>query len=416
VTDPCTDVWPAFLPGNEGIVFEREVVNNSRIYNPATSGSPDLNDFAGTRAGCDDRTKACANSGTRGELWWVSLSTSARHRLDRANGTDAAGVSYLPTLATDPALSPAPSAHTVANEPVLNYSPTVNTTAIGGYYWVAFTSRRLYGNVATTNPWWSDPRNEPLGGQYGAVTKKIWVSAIDTGAAAGSDPSHPAFYLPGQEYLAGNEKAIWVGSACNAAGSTCSTTLDCCQTTPTTCKLDTPVASPPTHHCVANSTVMCVADGATCAQDTDCCGFATGSRCGAGMCALPPKVLVYTTASYTRDFQAVCPSGTFPAWGLVEWEATIPAGGSIDFSAKTADTSANLATAAPNVAVATATMSSTTMFAQSSTTIQQLLLAQGSTSQTFLRLTIGLNPPAAPAITTPSLISWRVRYDCPPAE
>jgi hypothetical protein len=410
ITDPCADLWPSFLPGNEGILFERQVVNNTRI---STAGNQ--SDFAGTRAGCSTKTSACSNSGARSELWWVSLSTLTRHRLDNANGTTAAGVNYLPTLATDP--TGIAASHTAANEPVLNYSPNVTNSAVGGYYWAAFTSRRMYGNVATMNPWWSDPRAQPLGGQYGAVPKKIWISAIDQSPASGGDPSHPAFYLPGQELLGGNEKAIWVGSACTAAGATCQTTLDCCQTTPTTCTLDTPVASPPTHHCVANSAVACVADGAACSKDANCCNFATGSRCAGGTCAQPPKVPVYSSASYTRDFVASCPSGTFPEWGLVEWEASVPTGGSIVFSAVTSATTAGLTTATPVVSVATATPanSSLTMFTPSANTIQSLLLTNGSTSQINLRLTIQVNP-STDKFSTPSLTNWRVRYDCPPAE
>ena len=49
---------------------------------------------------------------------------------------------------------------------------------------------------------WHAPRPT----QY--TTKKLWVAAIDLNAPAGSDPSHPAFYLPAQELLAGNASRI----------------------------------------------------------------------------------------------------------------------------------------------------------------------------------------------------------------
>jgi hypothetical protein len=38
--------------------------------------------------------------------------------------------------------------------------------------------------------------------------KNIWVAAIDPNAPAGSDPSHPAFYLPGQEE-SGNYRPVF---------------------------------------------------------------------------------------------------------------------------------------------------------------------------------------------------------------
>jgi hypothetical protein len=55
-------------------------------------------------------------------------------------------------------------------------------------------------NVATQDPFLSDPRSyDPA---TSATTKKLWVAAIDLNAMPGTDPSHPAFYLPGQELLA----------------------------------------------------------------------------------------------------------------------------------------------------------------------------------------------------------------------
>ena len=38
----------------------------------------------------------------------------------------------------------------------LNYEPTVNPVATGGYAWVVFTSRRMYGSVAAIPPFCSD--------------------------------------------------------------------------------------------------------------------------------------------------------------------------------------------------------------------------------------------------------------------
>ena len=84
----------------------------------------------------------------------------------------------------------------------------------GGYAWVVFTSRRLYGNQLTAVPWQSWP---PRLRHYDPPTsppKKLWVAAIDLNAPPGSDPSHPAFYLPAQELLAGNSRGFWVLDPC----------------------------------------------------------------------------------------------------------------------------------------------------------------------------------------------------------
>ena len=92
--------------------------------------------------------------------------------------------------------------------------------------WVVFTSRRMYGSVATIPPFCSDPRGVDL--IKNVTTKKLWVAAIDANAKPGTDGSHPAFYLPAQELLAGNSRGFWVLSPCLADGQGCTTGDQCC--------------------------------------------------------------------------------------------------------------------------------------------------------------------------------------------
>jgi len=101
-----------------------------------------------------------------------------------------------------------------ARDQHLNYYPTVSPVAGGGYFWVFFTSKRSYGNVMV------QPETDPK-------TKKIWVSAIDIDGTA-ADPSHPAFYLPGQELASGNIRAFATLSPCHSDGNSCTTGIDCC--------------------------------------------------------------------------------------------------------------------------------------------------------------------------------------------
>jgi hypothetical protein len=57
--------------------------------------------------------------------------------------------------------------------------------------WLAFSSRRLYGNRTSGNP-------------------QIWVTAFDPQKARrGEDPSWPAFWLPGQDVGQGNHIPVW---------------------------------------------------------------------------------------------------------------------------------------------------------------------------------------------------------------
>jgi hypothetical protein len=191
-----TAIWPSYLPTNDAIVFEVETRYNGR-------------DFGGTRSDCDS-SGACNGIGTRAELWWIDLKTKTPRRLDALNG-----VGYLPQGA---------NAHD--DDATLNYEATVNPVPSGGYAWVVFTSRRLYGNVSTINPFWSDPRFQNI--RTNPTPKKLWVAAIDLNAAPGSDPSHPAFYLPAQELLAGNSRGYWVVDPCKTDGNTCETGDECC--------------------------------------------------------------------------------------------------------------------------------------------------------------------------------------------
>jgi hypothetical protein len=240
-------VWPSFMPTSNAVVFERETLGNGR-------------DFGGTRSACDSGG-ACSNSGTQAELWWVDVGTKAASPLSRLNGSG-----YLPTMA--------PSGHT--DDASLNYQPTVSPFPSGGYAWVVFTSRRLYGNVATINPYWSDPRFHDI--STTPTTKKLWAAALDLSATPGSDPSHPAFYMPGQELLAGNSRGFWVFDACQGDGGACGSGDECCggYCTPSDGGGICSAQPPP-----------CSNELDKCAQTGDCCGASLGITCTGGVCSRP---------------------------------------------------------------------------------------------------------------------------------
>lgn len=75
-----------------------------------------------------------------------------------------------------------------------NYEPTFAPLASGGYTWAVFTSRRTYGNR--------------LVGGSNAV-KQLWVVAIEQNPEPGQDPSHAAFWLPGQDLATLNMRGFW---------------------------------------------------------------------------------------------------------------------------------------------------------------------------------------------------------------
>lgn len=250
--DPAhTAVYPSFLPTNDGIVFHVETRFNGR-------------DYGGTRSDDDvEPPNPAADLGAHASLWWLDLKTKTATRLDKLNG-----LGYLPT---------GPAAHD--DDTTLNYEPTVNPVPSGGYAWVVFTSRRLYGNVATIHPFYSDPRFHDLTST--PTTKKLWVAAIDLNAPPGTDPSHPAFYLPAQELLAGNARGYWVVDPCKADNTSCDTGDECCGGY---CR-----PGPSGALVCTDKIPTCAQEFEKCTADADCCG-SPSFKCINGRCAQPgPK-------------------------------------------------------------------------------------------------------------------------------
>jgi hypothetical protein len=241
--------WPSFLPTNDGVIYEFQLADDAN------------NDWGATRMG-----DGVPSIPAQGELWWVDNASKTATRLDNLNG-----LGYLPTLAS--------TNHT--DDTVLNYEPTVNVIPSGGYAWIVFTTRRLYGNVATRDPYESDPRNYDL--STSPTPKKLWVAAFDLNPTPGHDPSHPAFYLPGQELLAGNSRGYWVVDPCKPTGTTCLTGDECCGgycrnvDGGSVCE-DTPAA--------------CSNEYDKCTVAADCCAINGGLACIDGRCEIsaPPGV------------------------------------------------------------------------------------------------------------------------------
>jgi hypothetical protein len=106
----------------------------------------------------------------------------------------------------------------------LSFYTTMHAVASGGYGWLFFTSERTYGNVITDAI--ADPTM--IGSSTPSRVKKIWLAAVDLNAAPGTDPSHPAIYLPGQEEASGNHRAFAALDPCTMDGTTCTSGTDCC--------------------------------------------------------------------------------------------------------------------------------------------------------------------------------------------
>jgi hypothetical protein len=130
---------------------------------------------------------------------------------------------------------------------------------------------------------------------------------------------------------------------------------------------------------------------------------------------------LFTAATFTQDYTASCGTGTHPVWREVNWQATLPTGTSVDFSAQSGESFTTLKPTSP-LSVVHATTSTTLpaydiayvdtgaggngVFNRASPTV-----ASGN----VLRLTVTLNP-TSDQLQAPTLNSWKMVYACVPSE
>lgn len=420
--------WPSFTPGGNSVVYQRQY-RTSRSYGDggvlSWGWSPsDINTVAGALA----------------EIWMSDVpangSTAATPtRLLALNGLDSSGNSYLPEYART--ISPVPFHYHEENASFtitqadscsntgwatnvydhrLNYLPNMSPVQAGNMNWVIFTSRRMYGNVAFDDPWDAEPGFTCNSGN--PQTKKLWVSALDKDWTPGEDPSHPAFYLPGQELVAGNSDAYWVASQCLDIGEACETNDDCCggvgDMPTTSCKVVSTSTVPPTREC--QSLDSCSGVGQACDVTADCCA---GLTCppGGGVCFSQPQA-IYEQQTLAREYEAECPVGTHVAWRFFEWQSTIPDGTWIDFSIQTREQDADdYEPELPRPMSASTATTGMDSWVHGVQTAEEVL-EDGDpmlTSRRQLKVTMTFNPNDDGSLA-PTLHGWRQLFDCLPAE
>ena len=139
------------------------------------------------------------------------------------------------------------------------FEPTFNPIERGGYFWVVFTSMRNYGHRIT---------GVPNNGK-----KRLWVAAIDKDPSGSADPSHPAFFLEGQDETTTNMRGFWALSACipTEGGGACTAGFECCSGF---CDMGV---------CVTPQDFACAGLGGSCTTDGDCCNSNVVS-CKNGVC------------------------------------------------------------------------------------------------------------------------------------
>ncbi|MFO0589722.1 MAG: hypothetical protein U0441_19440 [Polyangiaceae bacterium] len=157
----------------------------------------------------------------------------------------------------------------IASSDNKSFNPVFSPLRAGGFYWLVFVSRRDYGNHL-----------------IGSNRQQLWITAVDDPPTAG-DPSHPPFYVRGQEDCAKSENAYFALPPCKDKGMACTEGSDCCngqcikdpQTGMYTC------GDPPPPG-------MCSQDGNSCQTSADCCNYnpndPKGISCIDNFCQYPP--------------------------------------------------------------------------------------------------------------------------------
>ena len=255
--------WPSFSPDGKWLIYQRSTHKG-----------------AGGPLNTSQNPKDTTESG-RADLWIASAEASAAFTpmlLCGVNGfagdcitKGSAAASFLPSSDDHPQKL---VSDTKPGDTNVNFEPSITPIVSGGYAWLVFTTRRLYGNVATLEPYAGKDDDAPM--PASPVTKKLWVAAIELSPKSGTDPSHPPFYLPGQELLAGNMHAFWENEACRANGSTCETGNECCNGF---CRADSGGKL-----VCGDKPPGCVQEFETCTSTSECCS--PGLQCIAGKCAV----------------------------------------------------------------------------------------------------------------------------------
>jgi len=248
--------WPSFTPDSAGVVYQEGDSFDSNVFNGDANA---------------------ATGAEYGEIRLAELDGTVK-KLNALNGRDATGTTNLPYGETA--------------EGQMDYEPTMMPVAVGGYFWVVFTSRRVYGNTIapgrkTTVIAGDNPLFDPWGtGAAPSQRKKLWVAAIDVDHGMKPDPSHAAFYLPGQEIESANMRAYAALAPCQMMGASCESGADCCDGY---CRQNgNDATGAPMLQCIPPPANTCSNIDEPCTTNQDCCDMT--NLCIGGRCAEPAPV------------------------------------------------------------------------------------------------------------------------------
>ena len=257
---------PSFAPNGTKIAYINHSSHNLEVYDYDASTNLVQNAVGLVPAGGDPNLNAIAFPTVSPDAKWI-----AYHRGQYPNSLDTRfgpGDLYLASVdqpGSETALGKingiASSFAAGDRDLHYNYEPTFAPLNAGGYMWVVFTSRRTQGN-------------KPLLSGAKSVVKQLWVAAIDQNPVPGQDPSHPAFWVKGQDEATLNMRGFWALDPCKQVGAGCGTGSECCNQ-----NCDTGVCKEPNPN-------TCSQTGNVCAKDGDCCD--PKAKCINAICSEAP--------------------------------------------------------------------------------------------------------------------------------
>jgi hypothetical protein len=272
---------PAFAPSGTKIAYVDHASHGLNVYDYDATTNQVQNAVGLVPAGGDPNLNAIAFPSVSPDAKWIVY-----HRgqypssLDTRYGTGDLYLASVDQPGVEVALANAngdvyPFA-AADRDRKLNYEPTFAPLNSGGFMWVVFTSRRTYGNrltspYAVTDPSKPDPLNP---GDYQHGVKQLWVVAIDQNPQPGVDPSHPGFWVTGQDMLTLNMRGFWALDPCKQVGAACGTGSECCNQ-----NCDMGVCKEPDPN-------TCAMTGNGCMKDGDCCD--AKAKCINDICSEPP--------------------------------------------------------------------------------------------------------------------------------